>query len=397
MHEGNAGADSPLAPIATPGAPTATTKEGVQEASLAKTGSAVESLRTRSVELTVLVVLAVFYTFYFAREFLLPIAFALLLDFLFSPVIRVLARWRIPAPVSAGLVIILLVGFTVLGVYRLAGPVQKWSAQAPATLATAQNKMRGLLKPFERVTKTAEQVESAATGVAGEKSAPEVVIREQSIGARVFGSTQKFLAAALEVLVLLYFLLAAGDLFLQKLIKVLPNLRDKRKAVEIARATEASISTYLVTAAMMNVVEGAVVAIAMHLLGMPNALLWGVMAALLEFIPYLGALAMVIILTVAGLTVFDGVAQALLVPVVFLVINLVQANFLSPMLLGHRLALNPVALFVGLAFWFWIWGIPGAFIAVPLMAAFKILCDHVEALAPVGEFLGMKDDRKAVT
>jgi predicted PurR-regulated permease PerM len=313
-------------------------------------------------------------------------------------VVRALARWRIPPPVSAALVIVSLVGVCVLGVYQLAGPVQTWTTKAPQTLSTAQSRVRQLLRPIERVTQTAEQVGSAAEGVAGSKrGTPEVVLREASLTARVFGSTQKFLAATLEVLVLLYFLLAAGDLFLQKLIKVLPNLRDKRKAVEIARATESSISTYLLTASLMNVVEGTVVAIAMHLIGMPNAILWGVMAAMLEFIPYLGALAMVIILTVAGLTTFSNVGQAVLPPIVFLAINLLQANFLSPMLLGHRLALNPVALFVGLAFWFWIWGIPGAFMAVPLLAAFKIVCDHVEVLAPVGEFLGMKDERKAVT
>jgi predicted PurR-regulated permease PerM len=112
----------------------------------------------------------------------------------------------------------------------------------------------------------------------------------------------------------------------------------------------------------------------------------------LEFIPYLGALMMTVILTVAAITTFDSVGHALLVPAVFLAINVVQGNVVSPYLLGHRLALNPVALFVGLAFWYWIWGLPGAFIAVPVMATLKIFCDHIEGLASVGEFLGMRDD-----
>ncbi|HEV2734218.1 MAG TPA: AI-2E family transporter, partial [Longimicrobiaceae bacterium] len=187
------------------------------------------------------------------------------------------------------------------------------------------------------------------------------------------------------------FLLAGGDMFLQKLVKVLPTLRDKRKAVEIARATESAISTYLVTAVGVSVGEGVVVALAMWLLGMPSPALWGALVALLELIPYLGALAMTVILFVAAITTFDSVGHALLPPAVFLLINVIQANFVSPVLFGHRLALNPVALFVGLAFWFWIWGIPGAFIAVPLLATFKIFCDHIEALASVGEFLGMRD------
>jgi predicted PurR-regulated permease PerM len=101
-----------------------------------------------------------------------------------------------------------------------------------------------------------------------------------------------------------------------------------------------------------------------------------------------------IVLTLAALTTFDGVGRALLVPGTFLLINLVQGNFVSPMLLGSRLTLNPVAIFVGLAFWWWIWGIPGAFIAVPMLATFKIVCDHVDALAPLAEFLGQRDERE---
>jgi predicted PurR-regulated permease PerM len=285
-----------------------------------------------------------------------------------------------------------LLGLSGLAIYELSGPVQSWAASAPETLATTQNKLRNLLRPFERVSRTAEQVESATSDVGGVPKPPEVVVRQNSLASRLLGTTQHFLAGALEVFILLYFLLAAGDLFLQKLINVLPTLPAKQKAIEIARKTEASISTYLLTAALINLVEGTVVAGAMYLLGMPNPLLWGALVAVLEFVPYLGALTVTVILTLAGLTTFDSVGRALLVPATFLFINVLQANFVSPVLLGHRLALNPVALLIGLAFWFWIWGVPGAFIAVPLLATFKILCDHIETLASVGEFLGTRDE-----
>jgi predicted PurR-regulated permease PerM len=112
----------------------------------------------------------------------------------------------------------------------------------------------------------------------------------------------------------------------------------------------------------------------------------------LEFVPYLGALAAVVVLTGAGLTAFESVGHALLVPGSFLFINLIQGNVVSPLLLGHRLTLNPVAIFVGLAFFFWIWGVPGAFLAVPILATLKIFCDHITSLAAVGEFLGQRDD-----
>ncbi|HEX8693796.1 MAG TPA: AI-2E family transporter [Longimicrobium sp.] len=381
--------ESVLEPHVDPSRQAEPVEPGAPRPDLARTGEAIESPRGRSLGLTTLTVLALLYTLYFARPFLLPIVVALLLSFLFSPVVRALARLHIRPPLGAGLVVLALLGGLGLGVYELAGPVQHWAADAPETLSTAQGKLRRLLRPIERASRTAEQVQGA---VGGPEEAPEVVVRQPSLVSRVFGTTQRLVAGVLEVVILLYFLLAVGDLFLQKLIKVLPSFRDKQLAVEIARKTEASISTYLLTVAAVNVGEGLVVALAMYLLGMPSPLLWGALVVLLEFIPYLGALVMTVILTVAALTVFDSVGRALLVPGAFLAINLVQGNFVSPMLMGHRLSLNPVALLVGLAFWFWIWGIPGAFIAVPLLATFKIFCDHIESLAAVGEFLGMRDE-----
>lgn len=349
------------------------------------------------VGVTVLTVLGVFYTLYFARTFLIPITFAVLFDFLLSPAVRTLVRWHVPLPLAAGLVLVALLGAGGLFVYNLSSPVQTWADNAPESLATAQTRLRRLLMPLQRVTKTAEQVESAATsGVAGSGAAQptEVVVRGPSIVSRLFGSTQRFLAGLLEVTILLYFLLAAGDLFLQKLIKVLPNLHDRQKAIEIARATEASISTYLLTTLAVNAVEGAVVAAALWALGMPNPVLWGALVTLLEFIPYLGALSLVVLLTLGAFASFNDVGHALLIPAAFLAINLIQANLISPMLLGHRLALNPVALLVSLAFWLWIWGIPGGLLAVPLLATLKIFCDHIERLAPLGEFLGRRDGER---
>lgn len=348
----------------------------------------------RSFGITVLAVLASFYTIYFARAFLMPIAFSLLLTFLFSPAVRALARLHVPLPLGAALVIVAIIGVGGVAVYGLSGPVQTWAENAPETVATARTRLQKLLRPLQRVTKSAQQVESAAGGVAGTPGPPEVVVRGPSVVSRIFGSTQRFLSSMLQVLILLYFLLAAGDLFLQKIIHILPKVRDRKKAVDIARATEASISTYLLTAAAVNIVEGVVVMGALYLLGMPSAPLWGALVAVLDFIPYLGAITMTLILTVAGLATFDEVGRGLLIPATFLAINVVQGNLVSPLLLGQRLALNPVALFVSLAFWFWIWGIPGAFIAVPMLATFKILCDHIETLAPIGAFLGHRAERE---
>jgi predicted PurR-regulated permease PerM len=340
----------------------------------------------------ILAVLAMFYTLYFARAFLLPVAFAVLFNFLLSPAVRALSRLRIRPPIGAAILVLLFVGGIAVGATSLARPVQHWVARAPSTVATVQERLRSLMKPIERVKQTAEQVERAASGGGGRPA--EVVVRGPSLTSRIFGTTQRLVAAILQAVILLYFLLASGDLFLQKIIKVLPNVREKTKALDIARETERSISTYLLTAALVNVGEGLLLTGVLALLGMPNPALWGVMTAVLEFIPYVGATIITIVLTVAAITTFDSIGQALLAPASFVLINLIQGNIVSPLLLGNRLSLNPVALFVGLAFWFWIWGIPGAFIAVPMLAAFKIVCDHVESLKPIGEFLGQRDERE---
>lgn len=367
------------------------------EPDMGRTIDAIETWPALSISAVVLAVLAMLYTMYLARAFFVPIVFAVMLNFLLSPLIRALGRVKVPSPLGAGLVVLLLIGGGAAGLYSLAGPAQSLAASAPETLSRANTKLRALF--LARMQKATSQVERAANTLgdpAGERPSRQVVVDSSpTIGSRILGGTQVLAAALVEIAILLYFLLAGGDLFLQKFVKVLPRLHDKRKAVSIARAIEAAVSAYLSTALLVNVGEGVVVGLCLWALGMPNAALWGTMIAAVEFIPYLGALTGVIVLGLAGLASFDSVGHALLAPASYLAVNLIQANLVTPMLLGHRLTLNPVAIFVGLTFFFWIWGVAGAFLAVPLLATLKIFCDHVASLAALGEFLGERDPRAA--
>jgi len=347
----------------------------------------------RSLGITVLTVLAVVYTLYFGRDFFIPVTLAVLLNFLLSPLIRAARHLGIPTGLSAAVIIVGFIAVIGGSIYELAGPARAWLAAAPSTLVKARARLDDVLQPVEQVTKTAEQVERVTSVTTdGARHAARVVVEGPTLGARFFGTTESVVSSTIEVLVLLFFLLAAGDLFLQKLIKVLPSLGDKRMAVEIARKTESSISAYLITTAVLNLTEGALVAVVLYILGMPNPVFWGTLVAILEFVPYLGAATIIVILSLASLSVFDHLGHALLVPGAFLAINLIQGNLVSPFVLGHRLALNPVAIFLGLAFWWELWGIPGAFLAVPLMATLKIFCDHIATLAPIGEFLGQREE-----
>jgi predicted PurR-regulated permease PerM len=386
-------ADSSLTPDVDPAASARASEPGAPTPDIERTVDALAQPRSRSIEATVLTVLALLYTLYFARDFLIPIVFAVLLNFLLSPLIRRLTRFHITPPVGAAIVVLLLVGAIGGSMYQLAGPAQRWLASAPQSFGKAQGKLRGIIRPMQQVSKNVERAADVVGGPSGANRPSEIVVQSApSLSSRVFGTTQKVVAGLLEIFILLYFLLAGGDLFLQKLIKVLPHFSDKVKAVDIARAIEATVSAYLSTTLLVNVVEGALVALVLWLLDMPNVLLWGALVTCLEFVPYLGAAVAVVVLGVAGLTTFDQLGRALLVPGSFLAINMLQANLVTPMLLGHRLTLNPVAIVVGLAFFFWIWGVPGAFLAVPLLATFKIFCDNIESLAAIGEFLGQRDE-----
>ena len=342
----------------------------------------------RSIALTGLFVLASFYTLYFGRAFFLPIVLALLLSFLLSPVVRGLKKLHIPEALGAALAIFSLLGLLVLGAVELATPAYEWVGQAPQSLRRIEGKIRDLKKPVQTVSKATEQVEKIAKVSGGQDSTPKVQVTTESLGARVLGKTTELVSSAVVMLILLYFLLASGDLFLRKLIKVTPSLADKKRAVEIARQIETEVSAYLATITLINIVLGLAVWGALALIGVPNPLLWGVLATFANYIPYLGPILMISVLTMVGLLTFPDVPHALLPPGAFLGLHVMETFLITPMILGRRLTLNPVMIFLGLTFWGWMWGIAGAILAVPIMVVFKIFCDHVEALAPVGEFLG---------
>ncbi|HEY0554776.1 MAG TPA: AI-2E family transporter [Thermoanaerobaculia bacterium] len=343
----------------------------------------------RSLALTGLFILASFYTLYFGREFFLPIVLALLLNFLFSPVVRWLKKIHIPEAVSAILVVFGILGLLGLGIYELSTPAYNWIGQAPQSLHRIEGRLRDLKKPVQTMSKATEQVEKITKVGGGADSSPKVqVSTQESLGARVFSQATGLLFGALVLFILLYFLLASGDMFLRKLIKVLPSLADKKRAVDIARQIETEVSTYLITITLINVGLGLAVWGAMAALGLPNPLLWGVVAAFLNFVPFLGPLTMVSVLAMVGLLTFPDLPHALIAPGAFLGLHVLESYLVTPTVVGRRLTLNPVVVFLGLVFWGWLWGIAGAILAVPIMMVLKIFCEHSEALAPIGEFLG---------
>lgn len=344
-------------------------------------------LHVHSVTLTGLFILAILFTLYVGRVVFLPITIAILFAVLFAPLLRRLKQLKIPEPLSAAILLMLLVAILGYGITRLAEPAAEWAAKVPDAFRETEYKLRVLKQPMQEVTKATELLSKAAT-LDGTKKVQQVEVKSDAWPMKFFSMTGEFLIEIATTLILLYFLLSSGDLFLQKLVKVLPDWSDKRRAVEIVREIEGQLFQYLFTVSFINLGLGILVGLAMYILGMPNPILWGAMAALLTFIPYLGHVFGIIVVMLVAAISFDQVQQMFLVGGVYWGLALAEGWLITPTILGQRLEINPVVLLVGLMLWGWIWGIGGALLAVPLLVTFKIFCDHVEPLTPVGEFIG---------
>jgi len=334
-----------------------------------------------------LFLLGIIVLLYFSRVFFLPLVLALVLSFLFRPVIKWMARFKVPAPLGAAVVLAGLLFVVGNGVSHLTKPATDFVGSLPANLRRVETKLRRFIRHAEQLSKAAAQVEDMTKGNTEETPATKVEVKPSKWADGLFLTTTTLVAGAIETIVLLYFLLAYGELFLQKLVKVLPNFHEKRKAAAIAHEVQQNISVFLFTITLINVCLGTLVGLGVYLVGLGNAILWGATAALLNFIPYFGPIVGVCILALAGLLTFDSVGHGLVPPLIYLGLHALESNFITPLILGRRLTLNPLLIFISLMFWTWLWGVPGALLSVPLLMMLKIFCDHFKLLAPIGEFL----------
>jgi predicted PurR-regulated permease PerM len=347
-------------------------------------------IRLRSGILGGLFTLAIFYTLYFASALFIPIALALLLNLLLAPIVRGLRKHlHLPGGVGAALVLVLLLATVALSFYGLSGPATRWLAELPVAMREVEHKLETFRKPVEEMQEAAEKVADLAdTSAPGTQEPVAVAIQGPSLTQMFLGGAMTLVAGLVIMVALLFFLLASGDTLLRQAVSVAPRLRDKKRVVEIMRDTEDDISYYLLTISIINAGLGCAVGIAMYLLGMPNPILWAVMAAFLNFVPFLGAVAGIGIVGLVAVLTFETPLLILLPPAVYLVLTAIEAQFVTPALLARRLILNPVVVFLALIVWTWIWGVPGALMAVPLLAVFKICCDHIDPLKSVGTLLG---------
>jgi predicted PurR-regulated permease PerM len=340
----------------------------------------------RSIALTGLFILAIFYTMYFMRALLLPLVLALLLSYLLRPIVRAGARLHIPPPLSAAIILLSFFGLIGYAVSFLAVPAAGWLEKAPYSLQQFQSKLIPLRGPMQNVAKASGEIEKITTPEAQEAK-PAVEVKRHPISDALFVRTPELIVSTVMLIILLYFLLAYDGVFLTKLIKLLPTLADKKRAVSIATEIETNVSRYLLTVTLINIGLGFAVGTAAGLLGLPNPIMWGAMVAILNFVPYLGALTGIICMTLGAVLSFDSFGYALIFPAVYLLFATLEGNFITPWVMGRSLTLNPVMVLLSLSFWGWMWGIAGIILAVPILAAFKIFCAHIKPIEPIAEFL----------
>lgn len=334
-----------------------------------------------------LILLGTFAFLYFARPVILPVFLACVAGMTLKPLIRWLSSWHIPPPLSAAVVLLLLVSSVALGFFQLGHPALEWMNEGPQHMTELRQRAQKIFPRYGRFSQTAAAVSNLGAAEEEPNKATVVEVKTSRVPATFINWTGTFLAGIGETLVLLYLLLASGDLFLQKLVRVMPTLRDKKRAVEISHEIQQNISNYLFSVSLINIGLGLIVSGGLYFMGVPNAAMWGVIVAGLNFVPYFGPVAGVIVLGTVGLLTFDTMWKGLLPPAWYLLFHLLEANLITPVLLGRRFSLNPVVIFISLIFWTWLWGVPGALLSVPILVSIKVVCDRVPALSSVSELL----------
>lgn len=333
-------------------------------------------------------VLAVLFTLYIARPLLLPIAIALLLNLLFAPLVRRLSRLGLPDSLGAAFVVGLLIAAFIAAGASLMDPARDWLEHAPTSVRELSREFEQVKQPLEGIKKLSEEVTEMTEIKTDKPKPPAVEIDAPNALDKVMNAIPAFAAGLAVTLLTTFFLLAGGDRRARRLLAFGRTWSVKRSMILIMREIQSEISRHLRTVTLINVALGAAVGFVMWLIDVPNPALWGTMVALLNFAPYLGAIVGAVVLTVVGAATFDGLWHALVVPGSFLLLTAVEGAVITPLVLGRRLSLNPLVVFLSVIFWGWIWGIAGALIAVPLVSTLKVILTHTPRTKAVAYMLG---------
>ena len=330
-------------------------------------------------------ILAILTAAYIASEIVLPMIFAVMLNLLMQPALRMLERLRVPKALGA-ILLILVVFATVVGLgAAISGPAEAWIAKLPEGVPRLQARLSFLNAPVNTLRTFLTAADNF--GAAGPQQSSAGPFDGGAILSSVFAGTRSFASGLFTTVLFLYFLLVSGDSFLRRFVELLPRFKSKRQAVDISQQIGRDISAYLLTITLMNALVGAATAVVMWSTGVGDPVLWGTVAFILNYVPILGPAAAFVIFLFAGSLTIPSTWQALLPAALYVVIHVMEGETATPMLLARRFTLNPVLVIFSFVFWFWLWGVPGAILSAPILATTKIVCDRVRPLAALGHIL----------
>lgn len=319
-----------------------------------------------------------------AGVIVIPVVLAFVLKLVLQPLLRSLVALHLPRTVASGLILVALISAVIMLGSMLSGPASSWGAKLPEAVPQLQERLRFLTNPM---VKTEKMLVQADTLTGTSPKVASLVMPGTRLSDRIFTATQLMVSGLLTTMLLLFFLLAAGDTFLRRLVEVLPNFRNKRQAVEISQKIETDISGYLLTISVINMSVGILSGLIMWAYHVEDPLLWGTLAFLLNYVPILGPIATIAMFLFVGLMAINHFWMALMPAILYALIRFAEALFVTPMLVARRFTLNPVLVIFALIFWYWMWGLPGAILAMPMLAMTKIICDRIPSLAAFGHFL----------
>lgn len=327
----------------------------------------------------VLATLAVGFTLWAAQALILPILLAMFFALIGNPIIRGLQKLWLPRFLAALLVMLGGIAATGLLASQLMDPAAEWMREVPREMRQLAPKLRELSRPVQDASKVAENIALAA---GGETRRREVVRTEVNDPYKSLTTTPKMLASVLAVVLLTFFFMVYGDNLVRRALALLPGRQQKKVTVEILQSVEQAISRYVFTITAINTLMGLVLAAALYLIGVPlsEALLWGTMAALLNFAPYVGPLVGMLVMLLMGFVAFDDIWQSLLPAGLYLLIHTLEGQIITPIVLGQRMRLSPLVLILALMVAGWLWGIIGLLLAVPMLVCVKLALERIEGL-----------------
>lgn len=320
-----------------------------------------------------------------AAVLVVPLLLAVLLSLMLSPAVRFLCDWKFPRVLAVVLVMVLtltLVGSLFAG---LARPARDWAEQVPRSISRIERALSALRPPLREATEAGEQI-AKLTDIDGETGLQRVVAAGPSRMTQMLQATPAMLGSLIATLVLIFIFLVKGDGLLRKLVELAPALHLKKDIVIATRSAQSELSTYIITITAINATLGLLLAAALWGLGVDSPLLWGGIAAIVNFVPFVGPMLVIVILTVVGFGQYDSVLPALAVPAAFVLLNALE-ELVTPQIVGRRLALDPVMVFLALMLCGWLWGPAGLLLAMPLLTCLRIVAERIPNWSPLAKLL----------